>query len=492
MNDKDKIKLANAIKFKQRYEAKDNYYNYVKYVHDDYEYNRHGEFISNVINDAIEKRDKMLRGDINVENQYIMLSVPPRHGKSMHISETLPSYFMGKYPKGKVILTAYSSTLAHDFAQANSSKIKQYNVFDTKIEQDNQERTLLGNGSICVKAGILGGITGKGAHLLIIDDPIKTAEEARSEVHREKVWREWISSLSTRLEKAAIVIVIMTRWHEDDLIGRLLNKEYAEPLPWNVINLPLECDTENDVLGRKIGEPLWAERYGYDFIEVRKRYPEDFNSLYQGRPSSQEGNVLKRHYWNFYNKTDEFVRRIPTLVLSVDAAFKGLDTSDNVAIHVWGKIKNDYFLVDITKAKMDFNTTIQAIRNMLNKYPNIGFKFVEDKANGTAIMNVLHKEIGGIVGVNPMGDKVSRANSVLPYLVGGNIYLPREETFIHSFIEECASFPNGKNDDDVDAFTQAISQIVFYIPEVEKQEVVSLREQVDNEYTEEMNTWETY
>ena len=480
----DRIQLARALLVMKRESAKSNYYDYVKYMHEDYVYNRHGEFICSVVDEAITKRDAMLRGEIKMENQYIMLSMPPRHGKSMHVTETLPSYVMQKYNKFKVILTAYSSTLAHDFARANVNKIKQ-GLFDVSVDADNQERTYLDNGSECIKAGILGGITGKGAHLLIIDDPIKTAEEARSETHRDKVWKEWISSLSTRLEEAAIVIVIMTRWHEDDLCGRLLNNEYAKPLPWKVINMPLEAE-ENDPLGRQVGEPLWPDRYGYDFIDVRKRYPEDFNALYQGRPTSQEGNVLKRHYWNYYTKTDEFVSRIPTLVLSVDATFKDSDASDNVAIHVWGKIKENYFLVDITKAKMDFNTTIQAIRNMLNKYPRIGFKFVEDKANGTAIINVLHKEIGGMVPVNPMGDKVSRANSILPYAVAGNFYLPRGETFVHSFIEECASFPNGAHDDDVDAFTQAISQMLFYMPTVKKEERVY---DESEEYVEEILSW---
>ena len=159
---------------------------------------------------------------------------------------------MTKYDKFKVILTAYSSTLAHDFATENVKKIEQYNLFDVKVTANNQERTFTDNGSMCVKAGILGGITGKGAHLLIIDDPIKTAEEARSDNQRDKIWKEWISSLSTRLEQAAIVIIIMTRWHEDDLIGRLLSHEYAKPLPWKVINMPLECDSEDDVIGREI------------------------------------------------------------------------------------------------------------------------------------------------------------------------------------------------------------------------------------------------
>jgi len=466
----DKIKLAQAIKLVQKEKAKSNYYSYVKYMHEDYVYNRHGEFICEIVNNAIDKRDAMIRGEIKMENQYIMLSMPPRHGKSMHITETLPSYVMQKYNKFKVILTAYSSTLAHDFARANVTKIKQ-NLFDVSVDADNQERTYLDNGSECIKAGILGGITGKGAHLLIIDDPIKTAEEARSETHREKVWKEWISSLSTRLEQAAIVIVIMTRWHEDDLCGRLLNNEYAEPLPWNVINMPLEAE-ENDPLGRQVGEPLWPDRYGYDFIEVRRRYPEDFNALYQGRPTSQEGNVIKKEWFenekNWYIPKHEFVSKIPIMCMSVDATFKDTSKSDKVAIGIWGKLHNNFYLIDELNARMDFLATLQAIRNFKEQYPSIGMIFVEDKANGSAIINVLSKELTGIVPVNPLGGKESRLQSVLPYLVS-NVKLPRNKSFVNSMLQEWYSFPNGVHDDSVDEMTQALSQMIYYYGEITTQ-----------------------
>ena len=139
---------------------------------------------------------------------------------------------------------------------------------------------------------------------MIIDDPIKNREEADSETHRGKIWDEWIDSFSTRLHPGAIVILILTRWHEDDLQGRLLSKEYGEPLPWQVYNLPLEAE-EDDVIGRDVGEPLWPERYGLEFIQERKRYPSSFNSLYQGRPTAAEGNLLKRAWWQYYDTAED-------------------------------------------------------------------------------------------------------------------------------------------------------------------------------------------
>lgn len=470
----DKIKVAQAVKILLRDKASKDYYSYVKYTHDNFQELPHIKLITDKIDRAIKLREEMLKGNEPVRNQYLMISIPPRHGKSMTVTETLPSYFMGKFPGSKVIMTAYSITLADDFARANAKKVEDYKVFGNKVESNNQDRMVLDNKSTCVKAGIMGGITGKGAHLLIIDDPIKTQEEASSETTRSKIWKEWESSLSTRLEEAAIVILIMTRWHEDDLAGRLLNPEYGEPLPWDVVNIPLEAE-ENDILGRSIGEPLW-DRYGLDFIKERKQYVRTFNALYQGRPSAEEGNIIKRHWWRYYDRTQEFVSTIPTLVLSVDATFKDSSKADKVSIQVWGKKNANFYLVDRFNARMDFTTTIQAIRNMLSKYPRISAKYVEDKANGSAIINVLNKQIGGFIGVNPLGGKESRAYSVTPYIEAGNVHIPREP-FSEEFVEECSNFPNEKNDDDVDAMTQALSKLLYYGGTVPKPDRIKIEDE---------------
>jgi predicted phage terminase large subunit-like protein len=441
----EEIELIRLLEEEEKAKAKTNYLNYARYTNKDFVDLRHSLFLCDTINTALITRDKMLKGEIPQGNQYIMISMPPRHGKSMSVTETLPSYFMCRYPMSKVILTAYSSTLANDFSRSNSKKIEEYKLFNVKVATDNQDRTHYTNGSECIKAGILGGITGKGAHLMIIDDPIKTAEEARSEVQREKIWKEWISSLSTRIEPPAIIILIMTRWHEDDLAGRLLNNEYAKPLPWKVINLPLEAE-KNDVLGRAEGEPLWIDRYGYDFIKERKQYPESFNALYQGRPTSEEGNIFKREAWQYYDYSKAFIDSLPVLVMSVDASFKDTVTSAKCSIQVWGKKGANYYKVDNNTALMGFTATIQAMKNMLAKYPRIGAKYIEDKANGSAIIEVLNKQIGGFIPVKAdagTGGKVARAHAVEPFVTSGNVFLPRGQTWVHDYVEEMASFPNG-------------------------------------------------
>ncbi len=423
---------------------------------------RHTLYICDIIQTAIDKKKKMRDGLIPTENQYIALNMPPRHGKSMSITETLPSYYLGHFQEDRVIEISYNDTFARKFGKKNKEKVKQFGkeLFDIEIAKDSSahdEWALDNNIGGMISRGVLAGITGQGADLMIIDDPIKNREEADSETHRDKIWDEWVDSFSTRLHPGAIVILILTRWHEDDLQGRLLNCEYGEPLNWQVYNFPLEAE-ENDVLGRQPGEPLWPERYGKSFIEERKRYPSSFNALYQGRPTSQDGNILKRDWWKYYDKLPEMAVEI----MSIDATFKDEDDSDFVAIQVWGKTGANMYLIDAMKARMNFPTTLQAIRNMAKKHPRAITRLVEDKANGSAIIAMLHREIGGMIPVNPEGGKVSRVNAVSPHIEAGNVFLPRQAEWVHDFVEECASFPKGKNDDQVDAMSQALNRFIYY------------------------------
>ncbi|AND27484.1 terminase [Bacillus thuringiensis serovar israelensis] len=433
------------------------------YVHEGrYKKAPHSEFVGGVIQEAIDKKKQMNAGEIPTTNQYIAINMPPRHSKSMTITETLPSYYLGNFPEERVIEISYSDTFARRFGKKNKEKVKQYgpDLFDIQISKESSahDEWLLDNeiGGM-ISRGVLSGITGMGADLMIIDDPIKNREEADSETHRGKIWDEWIDSFSTRLHPGAIVILILTRWHEDDLQGRLLSKEYGEPLPWQVYNLPLEAE-EDDVIGRAVGEPLWPERYGLEFIQERKRYPSSFNSLYQGRPTAAEGNLLKRKWWQYYDTLPKMVH----IIMSIDATFKDEADSDFVCIQVWGKNGADMYLIDNLKARMNFPTTLQAIRNMVRKYPKAHAKLVEDKANGPAIISMLKNEIGGMIPVNPQGGKVARVNAVSPYIESGNVYLPRYAPWTQDFVEECASFPQGKNDDQVDAMSQALNRFIYY------------------------------
>jgi predicted phage terminase large subunit-like protein len=459
----EEMELLALLELEEKEQAKSNYYDYVKYVHSGlFKESRHGLFITDIIQEAIERKKAMVAGKIPMENQYIGFSIPPRHGKSMTITETLPSFYLGHFQNDRVIEGSYNTTFAQKFGKKNLQKVKQFaaELFGIELSPSSKSSSdwdIDGTRGGMISRGILAGVTGEGADLMIIDDPIKNREEADSEVYRDKMWGEWIDSFSTRLHPGAICIFIMTRWHEDDLVGRLQNPEYGEPIPMNMINLPLEAE-EGDLIGRDPGEPLWPERYSYDFIESRKRYPSSFNALYQGRPTSQEGNMLKRDWWKYYDVLPPMASQL----ISVDAAFKDEDESDYVVIQVWGKNQADMYLIDQSRAKMNFPATLQTIRNMVAKHPKASLKLVEDKANGSAIISTLQREIGGIVEINPDGGKITRVNAVSAYIESGNVYLPRQAEWIHDFVEEAASFPNGKNDDQVDAMSQALNRFIYF------------------------------
>lgn len=488
LTDKEEIELLKLLEEDNIENAKSDYYSYIKYTHSEiYTYTRHGEFICNTINDAINKRIAMFKGEIPIETQYLMYTVPAQHGKSMHITETLPSYFFGKFPQHGCIEVSYSEDFAVKFGKRNKEKVELHGkeLFDIEVPHDNRSNSEWGlkhkgkatRGGM-ISRGIMSGITGSSlGDLIIMDDVVKNRKEANSQTTRKSHWDEWTDSISKRVHPGAIVILIMTRWHEDDLAGRLLNKEYGEILPWQVHNLPLECDEkhikeEGNPLNRVIGEPLWPEMYGYKEIAKRKQYPQTFSAMDQGRPTAEGGNIFKRDAWQYYEKTDLFVRTLPLLAMSVDATFTDTTGTDKVSIQVWGKMGANCYKIDNYTRRLNFTATKQAIRNMLQKYPRIGVKYIEAKANGHAIIDVLNREIGGFIPISAdvsTGGKVARAYAIEPFVTSGNVYLPRGEgcEWVHGYVEEMASFPNGSHDDQVDATTQVLNKLIFFYAELE-------------------------
>lgn len=396
----------------------------------------------------------------------LVLSCPPQHGKSLTVTETFPSWYVGKYPDRRCIIACYNDDFAGKFGRRNKSKIDEYGrfIFDIKLKKSSDRDMEIQNhsGGIITR-GIMAGITGNAGDLIIIDDPIKNRQEADSTTYRERLWEEWQNSIKTRTQAGTKIIIIQTRWHEDDLSGRVIREENNI----EVVNIPVEAE-ENDILGRNIGDALCPE-LGKDnkwlqvFKESYRKDPEGgtraWNALYMGRPTSAEGNLFKREWWQYYNKLPE---NIQLVVISVDATFKDSDTSDFVAIEVWGKLNNNYYLMDLIKKRMDFPETLRAIRYMADKYPNKHSILIEDKANGSAIISMLKHEIGGIIPITPKESKVARANAITGIVEAGNVHLPEYADFTGEFVEEFASFPNGVHDDLVDAFTQYINKFKFY------------------------------
>lgn len=438
--------------------AKVDYEYYVEYVHRGlYIHGEHTKLIC-------RKLEQVEQGKI----KRLMIFLPPRHSKSMTVSETFPSYFIGKNLNRRVIMVSYGGSLAQKFGRANKDKLDDYGeaIFGIKLSKDNKSTTNWGIDGFrggMISTGIGGGITGEGADLLIIDDPIKNRQEADSITYRDKVWDEWQNTLYTRLQPNGAVIVILTRWHEDDLAGRLLNPDYGLVEDWDIVKLPAVAEDENDLLGRAIGEPLWPD-YGFDdtWVENTKKVVGSrvWAALYQQRPAPTEGNIVKREWWQYYDKLPDNIEEV---IQSWDFTFKGGEESDYVVGQVWGRKGADKYLMDQFRGRLDFTESIKAIRTLSSKYPEARLKLIEDKANGPAIITTLRGEIGGIVPINPRGTKEARANAVAPDIEAGNVYLPRPSIapWVNEYVEEWASFPNGQNDDQVDATTQALDRLAI-------------------------------
>ncbi|MCD8295541.1 MAG: phage terminase large subunit [Clostridia bacterium] len=433
--------------------ARRHYVDYVELVH-------HGSWSRAAhLNLVCEELDKVISG----ETKRLMIFMPPRHGKSMTVTKTFPSYFLGKYPDKRVIEVSYGSELAEEFGESNREKIHKWGkeLFGIEVSQTQATKTNWNiqdhfGGMVSVAVG--GSITGKGADLLIIDDPIKNRMEAESEASRSHLIAEYQSSIRTRVHAGGTIILILTRWQEDDLAGFLLKKQNEGAEEWKVISLPAICeDEEHDLLHRKVGQALWPEG-GYDeqWAEEIKRDvgSYDWASLFQQRPAPAEGGMFKRGYWKYYK---QLPGKFEQIVQSWDCTFKDKKESDYVVGQVWGKVGADRYLIDQVRGKMSFTETIQAMRQLTAKYPKAYRKLIENKANGPAVMDVLKHEISGLVSVEPEGGKVVRANAVLPAVEAGNVYLPDPTIapWILDFVEEFVVFPNGAHDDQVDAMTQA-------------------------------------
>ncbi|MCT6926154.1 phage terminase large subunit [Metasolibacillus sp.] len=464
-----KKQISVIAKQAQRELAKRNYHDYVVYAHHgQYKHFRHTELVCDVLQRIAEG-----------EQLSVLIEMPPRHGKSMTVSETFPSFYLAKNPTKRVITAAYSDGLAKKFGRLNRNKFVEFanDLFGIKISESNasiKDWGIQDSDGGMIATGIGGSITGQGADLMIIDDPIKNAKEANSQVIRDSIWDEWESTLSTRLHDGASLIVIMTRWHEDDLIGRLLARS---PRKWIRLRLPAIAEDEDDLLGREVGEALcpelgfnekWAEQKK---VEVGSR---TWASLYQQRPTPAGGNIFKREWMRYYVRTEQQKREwglsddvivlpihFDKLAQSWDCAFKDTSTSDPVAGGVWARKKGQYFLLDVNHGRKGFVDTIKAIRAMSDKWPQARSKYVEDKANGSAVIEMLQDEISGIIPVEPDGGKEVRAHAVSPLFEAGNVFLPHPNicSWTEDVIEELVSFPNAAHDDLVDMTTQALNQL---------------------------------
>lgn len=464
-----------ALKLRGKYElARREYLPYVKLTHEDIGF-KEGEFHKPLC----ETLEKVESGDI----KRLMVFMPPRHSKSMTITETFPSWFLGRGIKQgehrRVIEVSYGANLAERFGKRNRDKIKQfcYDLFGMELSKDTNSKTewsIEGTRSQMLSKGIGGDVTGSGADLLIIDDPIKNRKEANSQTYRDNIWAEWEDTLETRLSPEGRVILIMTRWHEDDLAGRLLEQEgrVEDGGKWHVVNLPLEAE-ENDWLGRKVGEPLFPELgFGYKFIKEKKEKPRTFASLYQQRPRIEGGDLFKRQWFRYFkqdkqyyilslpNDEHEKVKRIPKYncihFQTIDTAMKTKQRNDYTVISTWALTpEGDLLLVDVYRDKIPIPNQYHTIKSMKNVFTLVKIQAVEDKASGTGLIQRAKKEGSPFKVLTPDADKVTRSFDIGVMYENGMVYHLAGAIWLQDYEKELLGFPNATNDDMVDTASYA-------------------------------------
>jgi predicted phage terminase large subunit-like protein len=419
----------------------------------------------------------------------LLISLPPQEGKSSRVTKFGSLWALGQDPERRIGIASYAQSLAEGFGREVRNTITTFNGDEDTLDLGLRVAPDYGSarrwqldghrgGVVCV--GIGSGLTGRPLDALVIDDPFADAVQAGSAYYRGRVWDWWQSVGSPRLAPGAPVIVILTRWHEDDLAGRLVKAEDGHR--WRVINIPALADHDpgkgqTDPLGREPGEWLQSARgrtaaeWEQIRISVGSRV---FTALYQGRPSPDAGNVWQRQWWRRYQVPlwsqhptvpgAYLVRDVDELIMSWDMAFKDTKGSDFVVGQVWARRGADVFLLDQVHKRLSFTDTLIAFAALVARWPQATAKYVEDKANGTAVISTLRTKVPGLLPVNPTDSKYGRATAVAPFVEAGNVFLPDKLIALFdadALIDEAAGFPNGAHDDQVDATSQALAELLL-------------------------------
>lgn len=423
------------------------------YTDPKYQMNWHHSLLCQYLDDFIlGRRDRLI------------ISMPPRHGKSELASRKLPAYIFGLNPEARIIAASYSADLARRMnrdvqtiisSQCYGSLFPQVKLGGVRTQDLFQ---ISEYGGTYRGVGVGGGITGMGADFLILDDLVKNKEEAMSGNIRDKLYAWYTSTLYTRKEGRGKILIIMTRWHEDDLVGRLLEmsgkNKFADQ--WDVLNLPaiLEDEGGHPEDPRDFGEALWSDKYNRQELDsIRANVGSvDWASLYQGQPRPLDGTIFRRE-WML--KRYSVLPAGCELIQTWDLPFKASANSAKCAGIVMARKGAEIFFVDCVNEKMGFLESVAAIKNFAQKYPEARGKVVEDKANGPAVIDFLKKDVPGLIGFQPKGSKEERAFSVSPYFEAGNVYFP-DAPWVGDLVEDFVKFPSGIYKDTVDAAVQGI------------------------------------
>lgn len=393
---------------------------------------------------------------------------PPGSGKSIYTSVVYPTHYLGRFAKRTAILVSYGSDLPRRFGRRARSIVQQKSykrIFDCSLSAESAavDEWGLTNGSEWIANGILTGITGNRADVVIWDDPIKGREQAESEVIRQKTWDAYMDDLLTRKKPNAAEIGITTRWHEDDPAGRILPLNYngesgwlrgRDGNDWYVVNLPAEAERADDLLGREVGEILWPEWFSVEHFRPFKLNPRTWSSLFQQRPAPESGDYFKAEWLKPYLKLP------PRDTLRIYGASDYAVTKDggDYTVHVVVGIdpEDNIYLMDLWRGQTGSDEWVEKFCEFVDTYRPMGW--AEEKGQiaasmGPYIIKRLRERKLYVVRAQfpTRGDKAVRAQSIRARMSMNGLYVPMHLNWYSSLKSELMMFPNGKNDDQVDA-----------------------------------------
>lgn len=407
----------------------------------------------------------------------LMVFEPPRHGKSEVVSKKFPAWFLGRNPDEEVILTSYAAELAYDFSRIARDTLREWGprLWGVSVAQDSSaigRWGIQGHRGGLTAAGVGGPITGRGAKVAICDDPFKNYEEAASATIREKVLKWYKSTFRTRLAPGGAIVLVMTRWHQEDLAGTL-QREFEEGAgeEWEVISLPAIAE-ENDILGRKPGEPLWPERYPLEELQKLKFALGSYlwAALYQQRPAPAEGNKFKRSWFRYFDIIDDHViLHIPDAepkryalkdcwcFQTCDPAGSEKASADYFVLGTWLVTPaRDLLLRDVLRERLEGPDQPRLFRQGYERWtPRPRMQGIESKGIGLTLFQTLRRSGLPVRELKAETDKVIRALPVMARMESGMVYFLRNAPWLGEYESELLYFPNGEHDDQVDMTSYA-------------------------------------
>lgn len=441
---------------------------------------RYLELLDRLIVELVEGR--LINKQTGKPYRKMAVSMPPQHGKSTLISEHTPGWFLSRYPDRRVILTSYEADFAKSWGRKARGHVREHPELGITLDPESQAADMWdiqGHQGGMVTAGVGGAVTGKGAHLLIIDDPVKNAEDARSKTMRDKAWDWMQSTASSRVRRGGVTIILQTRWNEDDLTGRAIGKNRKD---WFYINLSAVAG-DDDVLGREPGEALCPELYSAEELEDIRNSISAYwwNALYQGTPSTDGDGIFQApfRYWSFAlpeggDKPTHIVLHAPedggglpeyhdrrglTRFQTIDLAVSTKQTSDFSVISTWDVTRDrTLLLIDRVRVRMEGpdhrDTVLKAYRTFKPKW--VG---VESNIYGISLVQELRRMGLPVRKLVAEGDKVGRAIPAGDGCRRGRVFFPKDAPWLPEWESELLAFPNGAYDDQVDTLSYAFQEV---------------------------------